>query len=59
MFVRSLREAKLHLFVHRVDDLIPRMFALDHVNYASWLPVFVHDLRQLPAQKNIFEKFSK
>ena len=51
MFVRSLREAKFHLFVSCVDDLIPWLFALDHVNYARWLPVFVHDLKQLPAQK--------
>ena len=59
MFVRSLREAKFHLFVRCVDDLIPWLFALDHVNYARWLPVFLHDLKQLPAQNNIFEEFSR
>ena len=41
MFVRSLREAKFHLFVRCVDDLIPWLFALDHVKASGFSSRFI------------------
>ena len=50
MFVRSLRQADFDLFVRSLRDIIPWMFALDHVHYARWLPVFLEDLLALPSE---------
>lgn len=35
IFVRSVHEANFDLFVRCLDDLVPWVFALDHVNYAT------------------------
>ena len=60
MFVRSLRQADFDLFVRSLRDIIPWMFALDHVHYARWLPVFLEDLLALPSeQRHTFECFLK
>lgn len=36
------------MYVDVLDKLIPLLFALDHVNYAQWLPVHLRDMRSLP-----------
>ena len=34
------------------------MFALDHVHYSRWLPVFLHNIERLEdTNKNIFQNF--
>ena len=47
MFVRSLREANFEMFISCMKVIIPWMFALDHVHYARWLPVYLRDLENL------------
>lgn len=60
MFVRSLREANLDLFVATLEKLCPLLFALDHVHYSRWVPVFVHDLKMLKvSDPSLFNEFSK
>ena len=50
-FVRSLREGDFPLYVQSCDELCSWFHALDHTNYARWLPVHVRDMVQL-AQQN-------
>lgn len=58
MLVRSLREGDFHMFVRSLEDIAPWMFALDHVHYARWLPVFINDLKLLPVKHpSIYEEF--
>ena len=60
MFVRSLREANFHLFVCCLKEMLPWMFALDHVHYSRWMSVFIHDLEMLPVKhSNVFNNFMK
>ena len=60
LFVRSLREANFELFISSLEKVCPLFFALDHYNYARWVPVFVHDLKLLktkdPELFNLFQK---
>ena len=57
MFVKSVRSADFDLFVRCLEDILPWVFALDHVNYARWLAVFVQDLKRIPNQRNVFHEF--
>ena len=47
-FVRSLREGNFRLYVQSCDGLYGWFHALDHTNYARWLPVHVRDAVELP-----------
>ena len=40
LFVRSLREASFDLFITSLEQLCPLLFALDHIHYSRWIPVF-------------------
>lgn len=44
MFIRAHRERKLELMVTTLRKLVPLFFALDHQNYARWIPIFIRDL---------------
>ena len=46
-FVRSLREGDFQLYVQSCDELCCWFHALDHTNYARWLPVHVRDMVEL------------
>ena len=48
MFIRSHRERKFKLMVDTLEKLVPLFFALDHQNYARWVPIFIRDLHALP-----------
>ena len=50
-FVWSLREGDFPLYVQSCDELCSWFHALDHTNYARWLPGHVRDMVQL-AQQN-------
>ena len=41
MFIKSTRTADFDLFVRSLSCIIPWMFSLDHINYPSWLPVYI------------------
>ena len=47
IFVRSLREGNFDLYKDSLTMLIPWLFALDHPNYARWLPIHVRDMMAL------------
>ena len=51
-FVRSLREGDFQLYVQSCDELSSWFHALDHTNYAHWLPVHVRDMMVQLAQRN-------
>ena len=46
-FVRSLREGDFPLYVQACDELCGWFHALDHTNYARWLPVRVRDMVEI------------
>ena len=50
IFVRAHRERNFHLYVNVLEELALLFFALDHVNYARWLPVHIRDMKSLPPQ---------
>ena len=57
IFVRAHREKNFALYVEILEKLTPLFFALDHVNYARWMPVHIRDMKCLPGPiKNEFEK---
>ena len=57
IFVRAHHEIYFPLYIGVIEELMPRFFALDHVNYSRWMPVHIRDLKSLPDSiKNEFEK---
>ena len=50
LFVRSLRENNLMLFISSMKKAVPLSFALDHTHYSRWLPVFIQDLEMLTVE---------
>ena len=48
VFVRAHREKNFSLYVKVLEKLAPLFFALDHVNYAQWMSVHIHDMKSLP-----------
>ena len=57
IFVRAHREKNFALYIEVLEELTPLFFALDHVNYARWLPVHIRDMKCLPGPiKDEFEK---
>ena len=49
IFVRSHREKDFPLYVESLKSLIPWFFALDHQNYARWIPIHIRDMESLHA----------
>ena len=50
IFIRSHREGNFSLYVESLKALVPWFFALDHHNYARWIPIHIRDMESLPAQ---------
>ena len=48
LFIRAHRESKLQLMIFALKKLVPLFFAMDHQNYARWVPIFIRDLENLP-----------
>ena len=60
LFVQSIRSGNFEMFIGVLDQFRPWLFALDHTNYARWLPVFIWSLETLPQQNlNVYEQFLK
>ena len=58
LFVRSLREAKFTMYVDTLAELAPWFHALDHTNYARWIPVHLRDMVKLPKKHpDIYRQF--
>ena len=59
MFARSLREANFEMLVTCIKAIVPWMFALDHVNYARWLTVYLQDFENMHDHANLlYRQFS-
>ena len=48
IFIRAHRERKFSLYIESLKALAPWFFALDHHNYARWIPVHICDMESLP-----------
>jgi hypothetical protein len=48
MLVRAHREKNFDLYISMLENLTPLFFALDHVNYARWMPIHIRDMCSLP-----------
>lgn len=59
-FVRSYRESDFRLYKESLSSLIPYFFALDHINYAQWLPIHLRDMLALQTtHPDIYQEFEK
>lgn len=47
IFIRAQRCGNFSLYVESLQALAPYFFALDHYNYARWLPIHIQDLLEL------------
>lgn len=48
IFIRAHRERNFRVYVDVLEELVPMFFALDHINYARWLPIHIRDMKVLP-----------
>ena len=59
VYVRSLREANFAMYLDALTELVPWFCALDHTNYARWIPVHLRDMTELPEQHpDIYREFN-
>jgi hypothetical protein len=59
VYVRSLREANFAMYLDALSELVPWFCALDHTNYARWIPVHLRDMAELPEKHpEISRKFN-
>ncbi len=49
IFIRAHRAKQFSLYVEVLEALVPLFFALDHVNYARWVPIHLRDMKSLPS----------
>ena len=60
MLVTSFRESNLHIIICSCEQLVKVFFALDHTQYARWLPVFLQDLKIISVQNPyLFSEISR
>ena len=52
MFVMSIREGAFKLYLEINKQLAPWLLALDFINYARWLPVYIMDLSKSQNNKS-------
>ena len=58
VFVRSFRESDFELYLDAIQKLAAWCFALDHTNYARWLPVHLQDMLSLnDKQPYVYHQF--
>ena len=50
VFIRSLRLASFTMYLDALTELTPWFFALDHTNYARWIPVHLRDMAELSSK---------
>ncbi len=48
IFIRAHRTKIFAMYVESLDSLVQWFFALDHVNYARWIPIHIRDMESLP-----------
>ena len=47
VYVRSLRQGSFTMYLDALTELVPWFCALDHTNYARWMPVYLRDMAEL------------
>ena len=47
VYVRSLHQASFQMYLDALTELVPWFHALDHTNYARWIPVHLRDMAEL------------
>ena len=47
IYLQSTRKADFQLYVHALTKIAPWFFALDHTNYAGWIPIHLRNLVSL------------
>ena len=58
--VRSFRVGDFNLYRESLINFVPCVFAMDHVNYARWLPVHIRDMYSLETRHpEVYQQFSK
>ncbi len=58
IFIRAQRTGNFNLYLDVLEALVPWFFALDHINYARWIPVHIRDMKSLPDSiKDEFQRF--
>ena len=59
VYVHSLRQASFIMYLNALTELTPWFFALEHTNYAWWIPIHLRDMVELPTNHPmIAKKFS-
>jgi len=48
IFIRAHRINDFKLYIESLEGLVPWFFALDHTNYAHWIPIHIRDMKSLP-----------
>lgn len=49
-FTRAQREGQWHLHMYAFQEMLPFFHRYDHTNYARWGPVYLAQMKQLPAE---------
>ena len=58
IYVRSVREANFNMCLDALTDIVLWFFVLDHIHYAQWILVHLHDMAELPQQHpEIYNEF--
>ncbi len=47
IFIRAHRQNNFDLYLESLEAIVPWFFALDHVNYARWIPIHIRDMKTL------------
>ena len=48
IFVHAHRTKKFSVYVESLEKHVQWFFALDHTNYARWIPIHIRDMQNLP-----------
>jgi len=48
IFIRAHHEKNFLFYIESLKALAPWFFALDHHNYAQWIPIHIRDMESLP-----------
>ena len=60
MYVRSLRQGSFMMYLDALTELVTWFHALDHTNYARWIPVHLKDMAELTTKHpDVATKFSE
>ncbi len=47
-FVYAHKTRNFSVYVESLDSIVQWFFALDHINYARWIPIHIRDMQNLP-----------